>query len=155
MKRFGFIAMLCALALSGCATTRNISVDNTLSVAKVTSAALAPSEGNSREMDEFITKSLSARGITVGEPLPPSTTTTDKAELIVSYVDAWHWDLVMYLRYLNVYFYDGKTGRLVMSGNWKNSLLHGYPNAEKVVREVIDDMIARLPDSNPNTVSSK
>lgn len=52
----------------------------------------------------------------------------------VTYTDAWAWDLVMYLRSMDIRFYKAPVGGLIASGHWKNSILHQFPNADGVVQ---------------------
>jgi len=144
MSKSSFIALLCAVVLSACATTSNVSLSKAPSAAVVSSAALVPADGNSTQMDGYIQESLTAQGLRVDPALPANANKTETSDLIVSYVDAWHWDIVMYMRYLNIYFYDGKTGDLVLTGNWQNSTLHSFPNAQKVVKELMAEMMGKL-----------
>jgi hypothetical protein len=46
----------------------------------------------------------------------------------------------MYLKALQIQFYDGKTGTLITSGSFSNSLFHSWPDAGAKVAEVISTM---------------
>ena len=59
-------------------------------------------------------------------------------DLVVRFTESWSWDIGFYLRNASVLFYDGRTGALVGSAQWKNSTLHGYQNVDKVVNRMLD-----------------
>ena len=60
----------------------------------------------------------------------------------MTYVDRWHWDMVMYLRTLDVSVMD-RSGREVATGAYRNSALHGYPDVEATCREVVDGIFEK------------
>ncbi|WP_279432869.1 hypothetical protein [Luteimonas arsenica] len=39
---------------------------------------------------------------------------------IVSYVDVWRWDIVMYLHSVAIKIFDARSGDLLVTGDWKN-----------------------------------
>ncbi|BBU32561.1 hypothetical protein BTHE68_62950 (plasmid) [Burkholderia sp. THE68] len=86
-------------------------------------------------MDAAIQRNLESHGVAVS-----LTPTCDKVDMNVTYTDAWAWDLVMYLRSMDIRFYKAPVGGLIASGHWKNSILHQFPNADGVVQDLMDDM---------------
>ena len=66
------------------------------------------------------------------------------AQLIVRYTDDWKWDLKMYLRSLDVMVFDAKTNDLIATGSWRNSVVHGFYNSQKVVAKVVDDIVSKI-----------
>lgn len=142
--------------LSGCATSHNVTVGQLGEHKKITTAALVSGDGNSADMDSEIKQQLLAYGVTSTPNLPAGTRQTSNVDVIVSYDDVWRWDLVMYLQSLTVNLFDGQTGNLLATGNWKNSLAHGFHNSRDVIKELLDDMFAKLPVENPkNKVSQQ
>ena len=71
------------------------------------------------------------------------------ADLLVRYTANWKWDIVMYLRALDIQVYDGQNGTLLGSGVWKNSALHGYHDRDKVVKNVVDELMLKLKAQSP------
>ena len=43
----------------------------------------------------------------------------------------------MYLRSMDIRFYKAPSGGLIASGHWKNSVLHHFPNADRVVQDLM------------------
>jgi hypothetical protein len=64
-------------------------------------------------------------------------------EMIVAYDDHWRWDMAMYLYALDLRLYDGQR-RLLASGAWNDSVLHGYRSAQRVVDVLVSDMLEKL-----------
>jgi hypothetical protein len=129
-----------ALTLVGCATSNNVVV-NPGAHAPVTSAYVVAHGDNSADMDASIQRALMARGIRVAAGPDGQATDTD---VLVRYADNWQWDMVMYLRALDIQVYDAKSGTLLGSGAWKNSALHGYHDRDKVVTNVVDELLTKL-----------
>jgi hypothetical protein len=141
-RRFllGTLLALFAWATVGCSTSSNVVVNPGSSIV-AKSAYVVLHAGNSSDMDAHIQRELMAHGIRVtagAEMQKPD------ADIIVRYSDSWRWDLTMYLKTLDVQVYDASSGTLIASGSWKNSALHGYHGAEGVVKEVFDQIFAKL-----------
>jgi hypothetical protein len=66
---------------------------------------------------------------------------------------SWRWDIVMYLRSMDIRFYKAPSGGLIASGHWKNSVLHQFPNADGVVQDLIDEMFKQA--GEPNAVRTE
>jgi hypothetical protein len=71
----------------------------------------------------------------------------------VTYTDSWFWDIVMYLRSMDIRFYKAPSGGLIASGHWKNSVLHQFPNADGVVQDLMDEMFKQT--GEPTAVRTK
>ncbi len=78
---------------------------------------------------------LRSHGFTVVDPEVGSQNST---KLIVKYQDTWMWDVVMYLRKLNVTFLDAKTGKVKGKAFYKNSYPHGFVPSSKVAEQLIE-----------------
>jgi hypothetical protein len=130
--------------LTGCATSRNVTVGQLAPQKKITTAALVPQDGNSPEMDSCVKQQLMAYGITSKLPLPAGTRQSNDVDIIVAYSDVWYWDIIMYLRSLTINLFDGPSGYLLATGRWDNSFFHGYQSPRDVVKELLDDMLSKL-----------
>ena len=145
MKRtlVGVVAFAAILLVGGCATRSSVVVNPGVSL-QAKSAYVVLHGGNSGDMDVHIQRELMAHGLVVkaGPELRQPDT-----DIIVRYSDDWRWDMAMYLRSLDVQVYSVSTGELVASGSWKNSALHGFHSEEGVVKDVIDQIFAKLDPS--------
>ncbi|TAA26809.1 hypothetical protein [Pseudoxanthomonas winnipegensis] len=139
MNRWTRAAVLAvATALAGCATHNRVVVNPGQTV--VRTAYVVLHGGNSADMDAHVQQELMAHGIQVKAGPEVREAGTD---VVVRYTDNWRWDMAMYLRSLDIQIYNA-SGTLIASGSWKNSALHGYHSAEKVTRQVMDEVLARL-----------
>jgi hypothetical protein len=59
-------------------------------------------------------------------------------EVVAEFEDTWHWDIVMYLRFLHVRFIDAKSGQLFGDASWRQRGLHVYPSQESAVKELFE-----------------
>lgn len=136
--------LLMVLLLSACATSSQVVVQPSASTVAINyhSAYLVTHGGNSRDMDAHIQEALLERGfrVTTGRDARAS----GNAQLVVRYADDWQWDMVMYLKSFDLMIYDGRTNVLLAEGTWKNSLLHGFYSANKVVDQVVSTTVKKL-----------
>lgn len=142
MRFYGVLIALVASSLAGCATTSGVVVNPAIAKARYQSAYVVVHGDRSSDMDALLQRELLRRGlsITVGS----ETGATGDAQLIVGYADDWKWDLAMYLRSFDVMVFDGHSKVLLATGSWKNSSLHGFHSADKVVAQVVDQTFSRL-----------
>lgn len=151
-------AVLLAVVISamlGCATTQNVTLANLTPTKNIQSVALVAQDDNSADMDGHITKQLQVQGLNVKAPLPAGTRKSDDVDMIVAYADVWRWDVVMYLKTVNINFYDAKSGNMLVTGRWDNSAFHGFKNAGEVVKEVIAEMMAKIKSAQSQEKTSK
>jgi hypothetical protein len=80
----------------------------------------------------------------LGVSAGPEGTVMGDAQLIVRYADDWRWDIKMYLRSFDVMVFDANTKTLLATGSWKNSLLHGFYEEDRVVAKVVDQTLAQV-----------
>lgn len=146
-------AIAAALIMSACATHQDVLLANTAPPA-IVSIAQVPADGNSEAMDGAVRNALIQNGFTVRAPLSAGTRTTDEVDAIISYVDVWRWDIVMYLQSVAIKIFDARNGNLIVAGDWKNSAFHGFQNETRVVSELIAEMTARLRAAMPEDVAS-
>ena len=50
----------------------------------------------------------------------------------------------MYLKSLEMNIFDAKTGNIIVTGRWENSLFHGFQDSKQVVKELIDAMMGNV-----------
>ncbi|HUP61075.1 MAG TPA: hypothetical protein VNA69_11710 [Thermoanaerobaculia bacterium] len=93
-------------------------------------------------MDASIQRELFRRGLAVTSGLDNKQPET--ADLVVKYADGWSWDVVMYLKTLDIQMYDARSGTLLATATWKNSAMHGFHGVDKVVAELVSGMLTKL-----------
>jgi len=128
--------------LVGCTTTQTVMAVPGADQFSGKTAYFVSHGGSSEDMDQHIRRNLvdSRFVVQTGPDLP----LTAGSDLLVKYSDEWKWDVTMYLKSLNVEFYNAKTGALLTRGEFKNSTLHGYPDAGETVKSVMDEMFTKL-----------
>ncbi|GAB3545254.1 hypothetical protein GCM10027343_21410 [Noviherbaspirillum agri] len=146
-SKFALALVAVMVFLTGCATSRTVTVGQLAPQKKITTAALVPQEGNSAEMDAHVRQQIMAYGITPKASLPSGTRQSNDVDVIVGYSDVWRWDVVMYLKTLTINLFDGPSGNLLVTGRWDNSAFHGFQNPQDVTKELLDDMFAKLQQS--------
>jgi hypothetical protein len=137
-----YLALLVISSLAGCATSSGVVVNSAIAKARYQSAYVVVHGDNSSDMDANLQKELLRHGlsITVG----PDTSATGDAQLIVRYADDWKWDLAMYLHSYDLMIFDAHSKVLLATGSWKNSSIHGFHSADKVVSQVLDRTFNKL-----------
>lgn len=144
MKAIFYAAAAVAIALvSGCSTSQNVLLAKQTPPTIVT-VAQAPTDGNSPEMDAFLRSALIKEGYTVRSPLPAGTRTSDGVDAIVSYIDVWRWDVVMYLQSIAINIFDAQNGDLLVTSEWRNSAMHGYHGDGEIVQDLVSEMSSKL-----------
>ncbi len=88
---------------------------------------------------------MTKEGLSVrGKLLPAGTKTAKDVDALVSYVDVWRWDIVMYMKNLTVKFHDADTGDLLAIGEWSDSAFHGFRDAKLVMEGVVAEVLAKV-----------
>lgn len=140
LKRVALLfTMLCAMALTtGCAVNRataTLSPGADLSKAKSVYVVKQPKDKEG--VDDLIAKDLQKRGYAVTRG--PELNTGYEADMAVTYVDKWMWDITMYMLELTVTMRDGKTGFPMAVGNsYHTSLTRKSP--PEMVDEVMNNV---------------
>jgi hypothetical protein len=145
----GFVV---SVLLVGCSTTSNVMVGNPDQIKPIHTVAFVPQGGNSSDMDGYIQRDLRSRGIDVRATAAPGTRKMADVDAVVGYSDTWRWDLVMYLKSLDLDIFDADSGSLLVSGHWENSALHGFQDPAGVVKQVMDEMFRKMGGSKPESV---
>lgn len=136
--------IMAAIVISGCATSRDVIQSGNIPLRTYRTAALVPLEGNSPEVDGYVKDALAVNEITVLPSKPVGTKTAEDVDLLVSYLDVWRWDLNMYLLTLRIDLFDARSGALLVSGSWRNSVFHGFQRGKEEAKELLADMIPRI-----------
>lgn len=137
------------LALTGCATSQTVTLASMSPPKELHSAALVFQEGNNSDMTVDITQQLRDGGISVKPPLPAGIRQASDVDMLVAYSDKWRWDIVMYLKSLDLNIFDAKSGNLIVTGRWENSAFHGFQDSKKVIKGLLDEMMAKVRDASP------
>ncbi len=144
--RFILLALVLAFT-SGCSTTQEVTLAKTSYTKKLASVAQVVQDGNSAQMDQNLERAFAKEGLSLRTKLPAGTTRSKDVDALVSYVDVWRWDVVMYLKSLTVKVNDAETGDLLVLGTWSESAFHqfrGEGGVKAVVEQVVADTMARL-----------
>ena len=126
------------MSLTGCATSRNVTIGQLTPIKEIKTAARVPQEGNSPEMNSIVQQQLMIYGLSPKLDLPAATRQSQDVDLIVAYSDVWHWDMAMYLKSITINLFEGPTGNLLVTA------FHGFQDPRDVVKELLDDMFAKL-----------
>ncbi len=117
---------------------------------QITSVAHVAAEGNSPEMDRHLESAVKKEGLALGGKLPAGTAAAKDLDALVSYVDVWRWDIVMYLKKLTIKVNDASSGDLIASAEWTESHFHqfrGEAGVKDVVEKLFADLMARIRSS--------
>jgi len=130
--------------LAGCATSHSVTVANVSTHLTPKSAALVARDNSSEKTDTFLKNELKANGLEIKPSLPVGTRQDPNVDVIVAYDDHWWWDLVMYLKSIDLQMFDAKSGNLLVEGHWQNSVMHSFPDPAEVMHELVPDMLAKI-----------
>lgn len=143
--RFLSIALISAAALfAGCSTTQHVTLGKATITKPIRTVSQVVAEGNSPEMNANLEGALMKEGLSVKQPLPQGTNRSKDVDALVTYVDVWRWDLVMYMKNLSVRLHDAETGDLLAMAEWADSPLHGFRNAKLVMEGVVEEMLKKV-----------
>ena len=141
-----FIARSAAIAASvflaaSCAESRKATVANPAVIKSARSAYVVKPSDSSRDVEVFLKDAIAKKGVQAQQGAMSSKPAS--ADVYVTFVDRWHWDMAMYLRTLDVAVIDNKSGKEVATAMYRNSALHGYPDARKTAEELINLIYAQ------------
>jgi hypothetical protein len=132
-------------ALSACGGSYTVThFNNSITPDKIRSAAIVPSEGNSTEVTGYLREALADHGVAVVESMPGRTIKSDQVDAIVSYQDVWRWDISTYMQSISINFYNARTGELMVTGRWRDSLFHTWHRGDSVSRDLVQQMLEKL-----------
>lgn len=130
------LTVLCATALiTGCATAPSAAITPGANLARVKTVYVVKQPKDKSGIDDLIAVSLEKRGYSVTKG--PELTTPYKADVAVTYVDKWHWDLTMYMTDLTINLRDPQSGFPMAVGHASyNSITRKSPPV--IVETVLD-----------------
>lgn len=141
-----FAITLILATLTGCATTSGVVLNPAAKRANYQSAFVVTHGDRSADMDALLQRELLRHGL--GVSAGPESSAPGDAQLIVRYADDWKWDIKMYLRSYDVMIFDASSKALLATGSWKNSLLHGFYEEDRIVGQVVDQTLSRVSVTN-------
>lgn len=150
MKKI-FALIIASCFLTACTTAIYSNVMPTEKKYKIDSVCIDAVPDTSVETKFAIKNNLIIRGVRLFDY---SSNNGCPAEIIVSVHDTWHWDIAMYLKDLEIQFYDSKTNALVADGNFKTTGFHAWPSPQKVVDKVLSAMFEKLRAAGRLTTAS-
>jgi hypothetical protein len=140
LKRIGTVfAMVCAMSMmTGCAVNRaSASLTSGADLTKVKTAYVVKHAKDNHQINEIIKSKLESKGyvVTTGPEMPPPY----KADVAVTYVDRWMWDITMYMIELTINFRDPASNFPMATGNsFHTSLTRKSPDA------MVDEVLANI-----------
>jgi len=66
------------------------------------------------------------------------------ADFVVKYLDTWNWDVVMYLKALNIQLYENITHTLIANGKWETWGFHTYSSPDNVSDELLKSIFDKI-----------
>ncbi len=135
--------------IAACSTTQNVSLSRQVTDRPIKVVAQVADAGNSPEMDANLEAALLEQRLRLARKLPEGTRKDPDADVLVSYVDVWRWDLTMYLQSVTLKVHDARSGELLATSSWKDSALHGWRNAKEVVGGLVDETFSKLRRTSP------
>ena len=143
MRLVSCSVLVFALLASACSTTQEVTLTKTSTPKSIASVAQVLDADNSNQMNSNLASALQKEALTIKPTLPQGTKTSAGVDALISYVDVWRWDLVMYLKNLTVKLHDAETGDLLVLGQWSDSPLHGFRDAKLVMEGLVAEVMAK------------
>lgn len=100
-------------------------------------------------MDLNLRDALLSQGVTPASPLPAGTRKSGDVDILVGYTDYWRWDLAMYLKSIAIDIFDAKSGNLLVTARWSDSIFHGFRDSKAIVNDLVGEMISKLKTNLP------
>ena len=123
---------------SSCSTVRPGKQFGEVKLESLKTAYVVRHPKSSRDIDVYVQDALTQHGVKASRG--SMETKPKDVDFYVEYVDHWNWDMAMYLLSLDIRFLDNATGALIASGSFKQGFPHSFPDPEKKVNQVIDNI---------------
>jgi hypothetical protein len=137
-------AFATAVLITGCGTTLNVVPSGNLPGGSYSTAALVKTDSTNDEVDGYVRDALVQNGVQVRAAKPAGTKKAGDVDLLVSYYNEWRWDMKTYLLLLRIDLFDGPTGSLLATGEWKNSAFHGFQRGADETKALLGEMIPKI-----------
>jgi hypothetical protein len=108
----------------------------------VKSAYIVTDKLSSEKIKLTIHKMLTESGIL--SSYGPLKDKPDTVDVYVSPYDYWSWDVVSYLQSLDIKFYENTSGSLWAAGKYEILGFHGYPDPEKITKDVVQSILTKM-----------
>lgn len=143
LRVFSLLFLAC-LFVSGCAVNKaTATLEPSADFSNVKRFHVEKFDPDKRGIDELIVKKLESLGYEVQSGEAPK----ENADVLVTYVDKWMWDITMYMIELTINFRDPQNNFPMASGNsYHTSLTRKSP--EEMVDEVISNLFTEIGGSN-------
>lgn len=137
-KSFVLAAVVLAAVLSGCATVKT-TVSRPIPF-KEPVTVISDRELDDWKIHNLIVSQLQSRGYQVRDG---GDAKTNPATTVFRYNDRWSWDIIMFLRNLDVRLVDGKTGDIYASGGYAAGLFHLLPASSSATQDIFENLEAK------------
>ena len=143
IKNLSAVAVvLLLLQIAGCGGRTSVTSAKNDSGNQYKTAYIVRNDQSTRNIDMMIARTLMKRGIETS--IGPRDQQPMNIDFVVTYSDRWKWDITMYLLSLNIEFTDPSTRKILAMADYKNSKLHGFPNPENTVQNLIQKMLGNV-----------
>jgi hypothetical protein len=143
-RLLSLLVLTAAVFMTGCTTTQEVIIAKAEPTKRISKVIQVLDADNSVQMNGNLEAALQKQGFATKAPLAVGTRKSAEADALISYVDVWRWDLVMYLRSLSVRLYDAQSGDLLASGEWKDAPMHGFRDAKVVMDGLVTEVFSKL-----------
>jgi hypothetical protein len=140
MSRLLTISLLASL-LFGCSTIHKTS-NQPVALDSAESVYIIENPYQREDIGSLIQKEINDLGM-VSE-LGPSIEKQRDFDYIITYFDSWTWDLIPYLRAIEIQLIDPSSTLIVTRARFQNSVyLHSYPSEEDKVHELVREIFKK------------
>jgi hypothetical protein len=150
-RLLSLLVLATTVFVTGCSTTQEIILAKAEPTKKISKVIQVLDADNSVQMNGNLEAALQKQGFAIKAPLQAGTRKSAEADALISYVDVWRWDITMYLRSLSVRLYDAQSGDLLVSGEWKDSPMHGFRDAKVVMDGLVTEVFTKLKTATKST----
>lgn len=133
-----FLCLLIFINLTGCANLATGRVTPGVDIKQFNKFYVVKFKPDNHEINHLIRDELQVMGYeaTTG----PEDKVPEDAEVVVTYLDNWMWDITMYMIKLRVFMHEPKTQKLLAKGeSYHTSLTRKSP--EEMVTEVLSNIL--------------
>lgn len=130
------VFLLAVALMAGCSINRAaVTVDQTTDLKAIKSMHVVNTNAEGRHIEEIIASKLRAMGYVVTTGLDKKT----DADVVVTYIDRWIWDITVYMLELTIVIRDPKSDFPLASGSAFHTSL-----SRKSPPEMVDEVLANI-----------
>lgn len=142
LRIFSKIFFLFSLGLTACSTSQKVISSNTTHSLNPKSVCFLPNSESGKDMVSNVQKALLKNDLKLISGAQCNSYPVS-ADLIVKFEDSWNWDVLMYLKNLEITMLD-KKGDILVTGRWDNATFHKFPDSVNVVNGLVNEMLLKL-----------